>query len=59
MQVNRAIERSYGVACESSNTLEHSDVRHRKTLRGDLVEAAAHAVAVGSVPRRGRTLAVA
>ncbi len=56
MRVNRAIEQSYDVACESSNTLEHRDAGHGETLRAELIEATVQAVAAGSVPRLGRTL---
>jgi hypothetical protein len=58
MRVNRAIEQSYDVACESSNTLERRDTRHGETLRLELIEATVQAVAAGSVPRLGRTLAL-
>jgi hypothetical protein len=58
MRVNRAIEQSFDVACESSNTLKHSNARHGDTLRVELIEATVQAVAAGSVPRLGRTLAL-
>lgn len=58
MRLDRATQQSYEVACESSNTLEHRDARHRETLRVEIIEKTVQAVAAGSVPRLGRTLAL-
>jgi hypothetical protein len=58
MRVNRATQRSYGVACESSNTLEHRDASRRDKLRAELIEATVQAVAEGGDPRLGSSRAL-
>lgn len=57
MRVNRGVARSYRVACGSSNTLQTRDREHSGALRARAIEATVQAIATGSVPRLGGTLA--
>ncbi len=51
MRVNRAVQRSYEVTRESSNTLQSRDREHTATLRAGLIDATVQAIAAGSNPR--------
>ena len=59
MRVNHAVEHSYEVTCESSNTLQNGGHAHTKALRASLIEATVQAISEGSHPRLARTLVLA